>query len=294
VELKILGIGELLWDVFPDRRHAGGAPFNFAWHARMLGADGQVVTRVGADELGEELRALVSGAGMDGSLVQVDAERPTGTVQVTLSGGQPSYEIVSGVAWDHIEACGAARAAAGEADVVCFGSLAQRGEVSAAAVAELVAEAKRATIIFDVNLRQDYYSRAVLERSLRAADVVKLNDEELVTVGDLLLPGTGTAAALVAEYGLEMLVETRGSAGCALHTAGGCFESPGVEVEVADCVGAGDAFTAALAVGIKRGEPPAAVARRANLVGAFVASRAGATPRYSAAELDEFAASVAD
>jgi len=290
MELKILGIGELLWDVFPDRRHAGGAPFNFAWHARMLGADGQIVTRVGDDEPGRELRGLVSGAGMDKSLVQVDRDHPTGTVQVTLSGGQPSYEIVSGVAWDHIEACAHARAAAREADAVCFGSLAQRSAGSAAAVFELVAEAARATVIFDVNLRQSFYSREILDRSMRSADVVKLNDRELGIVGELLL-GNRSAPALVSEYDLEVLVETRGAAGCALHTASGCCESPGLAVEVVDCVGAGDAFTAALAVGLKRGESPATVAVRANQVGALVASRAGATPAYSPADVDDFAAS---
>jgi fructokinase len=286
--LKIVGIGELLWDVFPDGKYPGGAPFNFAWHALMLGAEAGVISRAGQDDLGRELLEVIKAAGFDTRLIQQDDRHPTGTVKVTLAHGQPSYTITENVAWDFIEATAAAGAAVREADVVCFGSLARRSARSSETIAALIAEAGQAKIIFDVNLRQKFYTREILENSLRAANVAKLNGEELCIIGKMLAPGESPAEGLLRRYELDLVVETLGAEGCAMHSASGCLRRPAFKVEVADAVGAGDAFTAALAIGLARGDDLAAIARQANAVGAFVASRRGATPRYSPQELAAF------
>ncbi|MHC4917426.1 MAG: carbohydrate kinase family protein [Planctomycetota bacterium] len=288
----IIGVGEMLWDLFPDGRRPGGSPFNFAWHVRMLGADGQVITRLGGDEPGDELAALAAGAGMDPELIQRDGRRPTGTVRVELDEGQPTFTITEDVAWDFLEASGPALSAAASADAVCFGTLSRRSPAARRAIAQLLEAAAGARLIFDVNLRQRYYTRELLESSLRAAHVAKLNSEELSAVAAMVRPGGCGAQDLVEAYALDLLVETRGAAGCVLHRAGGSAPFPGVPVEVADAVGAGDAFTAALAVGLCAGRDLEEAGRRANLVGAYVASRSGAAPSYTPADLAEFAASA--
>ncbi len=286
--LKMVGIGELLWDIFADAKHLGGAPCNFAWHARQLGAEALIISRVGRDVLGDELLEVLRGAGVEERLVQQDEIHPTGTVQVALKDGQPSYTITENVAWDFIEATAAARAAVVAADVVCFDSLSRRGARSSATTAALVSAAGRAKIIFDANLRQNFYTKEMLDESLRLADVAKLNGEELQTIGRVLAPGEAPAAGLLRRYGLELVVETRGAEGCVLHSASGVIRSPGFKVEVADAVGAGDAFTAALAIGLCRGDALEKIAREANAVGALVASRRGAAPKYTREELAEF------
>jgi len=287
---KIVGIGELLWDVFPDGRYPGGAPFNFAWHARMLGAEAAIIARLGEDPLGDELRQVLRQAGLDEQLVQHDGQHPTGTVQVALKEGQPTYTITEEVAWDYLEASPRAREVVSEAAVVCFGSLAQRNPVSAEAIAALVRAARKAKVIFDINLRQQFYTRSVLEHSLQMAQVVKLNDEELRTISALLELSESAAEELLRKYDLELVVETLGADGCRVYSPQGSFPSPGLPVKVADAVGAGDAFTAALAVGLARGEDLQTIARQANRVGAFVATQRGAIPHYTTAMLDDFAA----
>jgi fructokinase len=291
VNETIVGIGELLWDLFPDGRCPGGAPFNFAWHARMLGADAVMISRLGEDRLGRDLREVVRHAGFDDRLIQHDPEHATGTVRVELkAAGQPSYTITEDVAWDFIEPQEAACAAVRQAAVLCFGSLAQRSRVSAEAITALIGCATRtAKIIFDVNLRQRFYTPETLERSLRAAHVVKLNDEELRTVGHMLSLGDAPAAEILRRYEIDLLVETLGADGCIVHRPDGNFRGPGFTVKVADTVGAGDAFTAALAVGLARGERIETMARQANLVGAFVASRRGGTPHYTNEDLNALA-----
>jgi len=288
--LKIVGLGEVLWDVFADGKHPGGAPFNFAWHARRLGAEAAIISRLGRDDLGRQLQEVIRTAGFDERLIQQDDLHPTGTVQVRLTDGQPSYTITENVAWDFIEPTAAARAAVAEADVVSFDSLARRRARSSATTAELLAAAGRAKIIFNVNLRQKFYSKEILEDSLRAADVAQLNTEELAIIGRLLLPGEATAEGLLRRYDLEMVVETRGAEGCAFYSPSGVLCCPGCRIEVADAVGAGDAFAAALAIGLARGDDLEKIARAANAVGALVASRRGAVPQYTLQELAEFTA----
>jgi fructokinase len=287
----IIGVGEMLWDIFPNGKRPGGSPFNFAWHVRMLGADGRIISRLGRDELGDELARVAVQAGMDPALIQRDGGHPTGTVRVELCQSQPTFTITEQVAWDYLQAEAAGLEAAGAADAVCFGTLSGRSPTARRAVEQLLKAASGARLILDVNLRQHYYSRELLAGSLLRAQVAKLNSQELDVVTDALVPGGG-ARELADKYGLDLVVETRGADGCALYAAGDALELPGLSVEIADAVGAGDAFTAALAVGLCEGLSLEEVGRRANLLGAFVASSSGAAPSYTQDDLEEFAAST--
>ena len=178
---RIVGIGEVLWDLLPTGAQLGGAPANFACHACALGADAVLISRVGDDAHGHEIVRRIEAMGMTGAFVQLDGTRPTGTVTVEVDAlGQPQFEIHSDVAWDAIEANAAAQRAVSTADAVCFGSLAQRSAASGAAIRALVAASPSAALrILDVNLRQEYYSRTLIEQSLALANVLKVNDAEL-------------------------------------------------------------------------------------------------------------------
>ena len=280
---KILGIGEVLWDLLPGGRQMGGAPANFAYHARALGADARIVSRVGDDDLGREIIARLESLDVPTYCVSVDPTHPTGTVTVELApDGQPCFTIHEGVAWDHLvpEAelvmtlCGA--------DAVCFGTLAQRCEPSRSAIRELVGHAPKSAIrVYDVNLRQDFYSREILDASLRLANVVKLNDTELPVVGRLLgMHGSPREqiAMLQNRYDLRLVAWTRGSEGSLLHDGTHWQDHPGLQTAVKDTVGAGDSFTAAITLGLLAGWDIEKLSNLANEVAAYVCSCAGATP----------------
>lgn len=280
---EILALGEVLWDLLPSGKQLGGAPTNFAFHARSLGADAGIVTRVGADALGREVLDRFRSLGLPTDTVQVDPEAPTGTVDVALSGdGQPVYTIRSDVAWDRIEADPPARRRAGSADAVCFGSLAQRAEPSRGSIRALVKAAPEGALrIFDVNLRAPFIDRGVIEESLEIADALKLNDAELPALASMFgLPGDPRAAmdALARRFGLSLVALTRGPAGSLLLADGAWSDHPGVTVSVVDTIGAGDAFTAALVVGRLAGRPLDAINRHANDVAAYVCTQPGGTP----------------
>lgn len=283
MSLRVLGVGEVLWDLLPGGASLGGAPANFACHARALGADAAVVTRVGQDTRGREILERLQGLGLPSSLVQVDETRPTGTVSVELDdGGVPRFTIQEGVAWDSLLAPEVALAAARDADAVCFGSLAQRHEPARSSVQALVAATPAASLrIFDVNLRQQYYSRERLERSLQLANVLKLNDGELPVLASLFAlegPLPAQLDTLARRFELRLVALTRGGQGSLLRGDTGSSDHPGVPTQVQDTVGAGDAFTAALAMGLLLGWPLDQVNARANEVAAHVCSFAGATP----------------
>ncbi|MDP6490582.1 MAG: PfkB family carbohydrate kinase, partial [Kiritimatiellia bacterium] len=176
----VAGIGELLWDVFPEGKRLGGAPVNFSYHGHQLGATGYPVSAVGPDALGVEIREVLLAKRLPDEFVMIDKEHPTGTVQVTLNSGKPSYEICEGVAWDYVPLTNDLITLATKADAVCFGSLAQRNGVSRSTIhAFLGAMRDEALKIFDVNLRQDFFSKEIIEASLAHASVLKLSDEEL-------------------------------------------------------------------------------------------------------------------
>ncbi len=291
----IVAIGEVLWDVFPKGRHLGGAPLNFAVHAKHLGADAHIISRIGMDELGDQIISALARFRIRLDTMQTDPNRPTGRVNVTLdSKGQPSFEIVRDVAWDAIEETPEALALVSRADAVCFGTLAQRSTRSRASIQSLLSRARKAKIICcDINFRQEFYNRSVVEASLRAANLLKLNETELPALFKLLRyeasgPGAG-ARRLMKEFELNHVCVTLGERGANLYTWDGEFASPGYKVGVVDTVGAGDAFTAALVVKLLAGEGYEEALDHANLVGAYVATQSGATPSLDPKRLIAFA-----
>ena len=283
----VVGIGELLWDMLPAGKQLGGAPANFAYHARAMGTDAIVVSCVGDDALGREILNRLGALGLDRRYVAVHPSAPTGTVEVRLDDkGVPDFIIRRDVAWDCIPMSEGMVELARRADAVCFGSLAQRGEVSRRTIGEfLKATGEGCLRVFDINLRQTFFSKEVVEESLGAADVLKLNDAELPVVARLLGLAESEREAmegLMGRYGLRMVALTRGGEGSRLYVPGKVFEHPGYRAEVVDTVGAGDAFTAALTVGLLRGEEPGRINERANRLASFVCSKSGGTPEIAA------------
>lgn len=281
--LEIVAVGEVLWDLLPSGRKMGGAPANFACHVRALGAGSRLITRVGDDDLGREILDWLPRHGLPTDTVEVDPEAPTGTVSVALgSDGQPRFTIHENVAWDRIEAGSLALAAAAGADAVCFGSLAQRSETSRRAIRAVVQATRPAALrIFDVNVRPPFVDRDVIAASLGMAGVLKLNDQELPLLAEMFgLVGSirEQLAALSRRYELSAIAFTRGGQGSLVFRGGEWSDHPGEPVEVVDTVGAGDAFTAVLAVGLLSGWPLDAINRKANRVAAYVCSQPGATP----------------
>jgi fructokinase len=285
----IVGLGELLWDLLPEGKKPGGAPANFAYHARVLGDDGRPASRVGADPLGEELRGRLSALGLPGQHVQVDRQRPTGTVHVALDAqGVPTFAITPEVAWDHLGWDRGLEEPAARADAVCFGSLAQRSPVSRGTIRSFLAATRPGCLrVFDVNLRQSWWSPEVLRDSLGRCSIVKLNETELPVVLEALgLPAGGSqeagCRALRESFDLELVCLTLGPEGSLFSSASAVLRSPGVKVEVADTVGAGDAFTAVLCHHWLRGTPLDRAAQAANRYGAWVAAQVGPTPAVPA------------
>jgi len=280
----VVGLGELLWDVFPDSSRPGGAPANVAFQAGQLGAKGIVCSRVGRDRLGDELVEFLAAQGLAIQWIQRDPEHPTGTVTVDLSEpSRPKYVIHENVAWDYLATGPALAELMRRAAAVCFGTLAQRNPVSRWAIYEaLDATRPVCLIVYDVNLRQQWYSRESIEESLRRAKLVKLNAEEALVLADLFGLASRRPEDLARffreQFGVPTCCITRAAEGCLLVCGDQQVDQPGLPVDVVDTVGAGDAFTAALIVAALRGWPPATQAAFANRVGGLVASRPGAMP----------------
>jgi fructokinase len=281
-EPLVVGIGELLWDVFPEGKKLGGAPLNFTYHCVQLGAQGQAVSALGADADGEEIRRILESKNLPDTYVQADPDHPTGRVNVTLEAGKPSYEICRDVAWDHIRLEENLRVLATRADAVGFGSLAQRSPLSRATIhAFLEAMRPEALRIFDVNLRQNFFSKEILTASLQRANVLKLSDEELPTLAnDFGLTGDpiDQLHALRQMFDLRLVAFTRGGEGSVLVTAEETSDHPGLPTTVQDTVGAGDSFTATLCIGLLKKRALGEINQKASQVAAFVCSQAGATP----------------
>jgi len=278
---KIVGIGELLWDVLPAGRRLGGAPVNFAFYAQEQGAEARVVSAVGRDASGGELLGGIAALGLDVRAVQRN-ERPTSTVEVTLdAAGVPAYRICEQVAWDYIERTPQAEAAVADADAVCWGTLAQRSEVSRRSILALIdAAPKECVRLFDINLRLDYYDERIVGDSLERADVLKLNEDELPVVARMFgLEGSGEQciAQLADRFALRYVVFTEGGRGSRVTAADGRTSYlPTPRVAVADTVGAGDSFTATFAASLMQGLPMEECHRRAVAVAAFVCTQHGA------------------
>ncbi len=295
----IVGIGEVLWDVYPDgRKVAGGAPFNFAFHCHQLGHPAVIVSRVGDDDLGRELRVRVRELGLSDEYIQTDRDHPTGTVQVTLDANKvPTYTITENVAWDWIEWDDKLQALASMSRGMCFGTLGQRGESSEAIVRFLQTagiDCGGAYRIFDVNLRQHFYAFGLLRACLWRAPVVKVSEEELSTVCAVLgLSGTTIAERVQSIFRFSsaetrFVYVTRGVDGVEAY-----YErdekpviAPSVPVRVVDTVGAGDAFTAAVMCLLIEGRRMEEQLRFAVHYAARVCEQPGGTPRIDRAEVE--------
>jgi fructokinase len=281
---RIVGVGEILWDLLPGGRQLGGAPMNFAYHARALGADARMISRVGDDALGRDLLARLQEMGLPTDCVSVDPGAPTGTVDVTVDpNGEPHYIIHEGVAWDRIQVGAAERQAVTDADAVCFGTLGQRQEPSRTAIRTLLQDTPATALrIFDINLRQRFYSPSVITESLETANVLKLNETELPRLSEILgLHGDERERILhlTERYALRAVAYTRGERGSLLMADGQWSDFAGIPTDVQDTVGAGDSFTAAMTLGLLAGWNVEEINRRANEVAAYVAASAGGTPR---------------
>ena len=279
-ELTIAGLGEVLWDMLPDGRQCGGAPANVIFHASKLGAQGLVVSAVGADAAGDDLLAFLKGKGIDCSLVARN-DLPTGTVTVTLENGMPSYVIHRPAAWDAIPYTDAIDAVVPRLSAVVFGSLAQRDERSRETLFRILRHpALHALKFFDINLRQKFYSRETIAESLEVADVLKLNDEECAVLAELFgLPGDsrGAVAALADRFGLSHVILTLGAKGSMLYDGAAFAEYPVAPCEkLVDTVGCGDSFLAAWCVAFLCGKGADAAMREATALSAYVAGHKGA------------------
>jgi fructokinase len=289
----MIGLGEVLWDILPSGKVLGGAPANFAYMTNVLGDEGIVASRVGNDELGREAAEVIQRLGLNTSYLQYDNEHQTGTAAVSIdAAGQPNFTIREPVAWDFLHWTAEWEELSNKADVVCFGSLAQRSPGSAAAIESFLRNAPAKTLrICDANLRQSFYNKDVLQRSFEHAQIVKLNEQELLQISSLLHLGVGTqetlAKRLLTEYGLLLVCITLGDRGSILVTEDQAVEHGGFPVKIADAIGAGDAFTACLAHYYLRGYSLEDLSEFANRFASWVASQRGATPSISADQLQD-------
>ena len=291
--VQMIGLGELLWDCFHDRRLPGGAPANVAFHAQQLGLSTAVATRVGKDESGEELGKFLSARGLSTELVQTDANHQTGTVTVwPQDKSSVGYTFLENSAWDFLEATPELLEAVQSAQAICFGTLGQRRPVSRHTIQQcLRSVSNECLVVYDVNLRPPFFARDWIAKSMSHATVVKLNDEEVKVLTQLFdyrpEDEIRFAKRLLDDYKkLQLVCVTRGSKGCLAVSCDEEIELPGVPVTVVDTVGAGDAFTAAIIYGHLHKWPLASTIELANRFGSLVAGRSGAMPSL----VDELAA----
>ncbi|WP_010583246.1 carbohydrate kinase family protein [Schlesneria paludicola] len=290
--IDLIGLGELLWDCFPDRRLPGGAPANVAFHAKQLGLNASVASRVGQDELGRELCEFLESQGLKTDLIQRDQNHPTGTVTVDPSStAEINYQFLENSAWDYLELNSEWLEAVRSTRAICFGTLAQRRPTSRTAIHRCLQHISyRSLIVYDVNIRPPFVNKDWIKKSLERCTIVKMNDGEVKILAHLLeFPSTDDvrfAKWLLDEHKrLEVVCITRGSQGCLAVTCDETYDLPGIPTVVADTVGAGDAFTAAIIYGQLEGWPLSKTLDLANRFGALVASRPGAMPDLKA-ELD--------
>ena len=283
----VIGMGEALWDVLPEGRKIGGAPANFAFHAGQAGMDARVVSAVGRDALGDETLLTLQQKGLNTDAV-ARVDFPTGVVQVTLSeGGIPQYDICEGVAWDNIPFTPALDELARNAQAVCWGSLAQRSEVSRNCIyrfLDAMPSEQGRLKVFDINLRQHFYSIDVIEASCQRANVLKINEEELVIVSELLRLGTPQVEQqcrlLMERFSLDMLVLTCGCNGSYIFTPVETSFRVTPLVQVADTVSAGDSFTATLVADLLKGASVGVAHEHAVQLAAYVCTQQGAMAEW--------------
>ena len=280
----VVGLGETLWDLFPDGAVWGGAPGNVACDAAGLGARSFMVSRVGCDSLGDQGITALESLGVDCRELQRDPRHPTGTVAVTLGpAGDASYVFAADTAWDNLVWEPGLDQLAGEADAVCYGTLGQRSEESRKTIRRFLASATKAVRVFDVNLRQHFHSAELIRDSLALATVLKLNEDELPVVaaacGVTENDPVAAVRAIANRHALRLAALTRGAAGSVLVASGEVSSRPARAAVIVDTVGAGDAFTAAVITGLLRRRPLEAIHDHASRLAAFVCGCRGATPR---------------
>lgn len=290
--LKALVFGEVLWDVFPGGRKLGGAPMNFCAHVARLGAEGYMLTAVGRDKLGDIILEAMETHGIKKDFVKINEQKPTGVCNVTLnSQGQPSYELVEDVAYDNITVTDADTAAmeAHEFDVLYFGSLAQRNSVSADTLKKVIDNCSFKEVFCDINIRQDYYSRELIEASFAKSTVIKINRDEFELVKKLELVNSGctelhdVCRQLCDKYNLKVVIVTLDSDGAAAysHAENKLYTSSRQEATLVSAVGAGDSFSACFMYNYISGNDIQTCIDRANILGAYVVSFEEAIPEYS-------------
>lgn len=279
----VVGIGELLWDMLPKGKRAGGAPINFVYNATQLGADGYAISAVGKDALGDEIIAELEKSHIHHVLERNDY--PTSVVEIELNNGIPTYTIVEGVAWDHLAATPKEIAVVEKADAVCFGTLALRSPQTRVSILTLLKHApQKAFKLFDVNLRSNYFSKELIDELLQEANVFKINDEEMVKVQKLFglnLSDEEICHWFIKKYDLRYLIFTAGEKYSIVYAANGeksYLDTP--KVKVADTVGAGDSFSAGFVMGLLTGKSMREAHKQAVATAAFVCTKNGAWPKY--------------
>lgn len=278
----IVGIGELLWDMLPGGKRAGGAPINFVYNAAQLGAEGYAVSAVGKDALGDEILEELKKSGINGIIERNDY--PTGVVEVSLQNGIPSYTIVEGTAWDHINVTPEAVEIMRKADAVCFGTLALRHEHSEQTVKNLLKQVpQKAFKLFDINLRGSCYSVRLIDDLLKTANIFKINDDEIKIVKKLFeIDGSDDEVCrfLINKYHLKYFIFTAGDKFSVIYSEAEKSYLPTPKVEVRDTVGAGDSFSAAFVYSLLSGKNLRQAHQAAVETAAFVCTRSGAWPKY--------------
>jgi fructokinase len=279
----IAGFGEILWDLFPSGKQPGGAPANFAYHAGAMGAEAYPVSTVGEDENGREIISLLKQQGISDEYISMDPHYATGSVTVNLDAdGVPTYVIHENVAWDHIPFRDQISGLASRLDAVCYGSLAQRAETSRDTLSKFLNCLNPGCLkVFDINLRQHYYSKDIITESLLASDVLKLNDGELTVMADMMmLRGTEKEMLmqLMGKFSLRLIALTKGEKGSILISQNEYSCLGAFPVKIVDTVGAGDAFTAAMTMGLLKNFPLERIHIQANRLAGYVCSQPGAMP----------------
>lgn len=278
----VVGLGEVLWDMLPEGRKIGGAPVNFAYHAGQFGIDTMAVSAIGNDKLGEDTIAEMNGKHLNHIFPSVPY--PTGSVQVKLDEkGVPAYDIKENVAWDNIPFTNEIESVARNCQAVCFGSLAQRNTVSRNTIRKFIESTPSGCIrIFDINLRQNFYTSNVIRDSLELCNILKINDEEIMLVSRMFNYDSSNienvCRTIMEDFSLEMVILTCGTKGSYIFTKGGVSFMPTPKVNVADTVGAGDSFTGSFCAAILRGLPVAEAHKKAVEVSAYVCTQNGAMP----------------
>lgn len=285
----VIGIGELLWDMLPEGKRAGGAPINFVYHATQLGADGYAVSAVGNDIAGDEILAELEKSNIKGIIERNNY--PTGIVEVSLKDGMPSYKIVEGAAWDHINVTDEAIEIMEQADAVCFGTLALRHKHSAHTIKELLQYTPKSCFrLFDINLRENYYSAPLIDELLTIANIFKINIEEMETISkffDVRGSNGDICRFLIKKYKLKYLIFTAGEKYSIIYSGRKKSYLKTPQVKVYDTIGAGDSFSAAFVYNILTGKNLTEAHRAAAKISAFVCTRSGAWPQYDEGGFNE-------